>query len=95
MFVQRVPPPSGLSRREKEEGLGSENIETEWDDVYHRCNTAWAYDRMVKQGMQPGGRRRWVGGGAGGREDWDGRRAGFRSFANHHSSIRTQPAGLC
>uniref|UniRef100_UPI002FE4FA7C NDUFS3 n=1 Tax=Euglena gracilis TaxID=3039 RepID=UPI002FE4FA7C len=36
----------------REEYRDYENIETEWDDLYHRCNTAWAYDRMVKQGME-------------------------------------------
>jgi NADH/F420H2 dehydrogenase subunit C len=45
--VKHVSPPVF-----REEYRDYENIETEWDDVYHRCNTAWAYDRMVKQGMQ-------------------------------------------
>jgi NADH dehydrogenase (ubiquinone) Fe-S protein 3 len=31
----------------REEYRDFENIETEWEDVYHRCNNAWSYDRMV------------------------------------------------
>ena len=36
----------------REEYRDYENIETEWEDLYHRCNTAWAYDRMVNKGME-------------------------------------------
>uniref|UniRef100_A0A7S1J460 NADH:ubiquinone oxidoreductase 30kDa subunit domain-containing protein n=1 Tax=Eutreptiella gymnastica TaxID=73025 RepID=A0A7S1J460_9EUGL len=36
----------------REEYRDYENIETEWEDLYHRCNTAWAYDNMVNKGME-------------------------------------------
>lgn len=31
----------------REEYRDYENIETEWEDIFHRCNNAWSYDKMV------------------------------------------------